>query len=79
MHRLLALHHGTDVAEDLPRHLPALVLIGGHEPLDEVHDHVELDKPLPGGSGEKPEGGGVRLQDHGNPVRFRNIWVVPGK
>jgi hypothetical protein len=44
-----------------------------------VHDNVELDGPLPGGSGEKPEGGGIHLQDHGNPVRFRNVWVVPEK
>ena len=46
---------------------------------EKVHDNVELEGPLPGGSGEKPEGGGIRLQDHGNPVRYRNIWVVPGK
>jgi hypothetical protein len=46
---------------------------------EKVHDNVELEGPLPGGSGEKPEGGGIRLQDHGNPVRYRNIWVVAGK
>jgi hypothetical protein len=46
---------------------------------EKVHDNVELEGPLPGGSGETPAGGGIRLQDHGNPVRYRNIWVVPGK
>lgn len=46
---------------------------------EKVHDNVELEGPLPGGSGETPAGGGIRLQDHGNPVRYRNIWVVPRK
>jgi hypothetical protein len=41
-----------------------------------VHDNVELDGPGPGARAESPHGGPIRLQDHGNPVRFRNIWLV---
>lgn len=43
-----------------------------------VHENVAVDHattaaPLK----EGPEPGPIYIQDHGNPLRFRNIWVVP--
>ncbi|MCY2968041.1 MAG: DUF1080 domain-containing protein, partial [Planctomycetota bacterium] len=45
-----------------------------------IHNNIELKKITPGGvSADGPGPGALHLQDHGNPVRFRNIWVVDKK
>jgi hypothetical protein len=42
-----------------------------------VHDNVELPRTTRASpKQEGPEPGPIYLQDHGNPVRYRNIWVV---
>lgn len=45
-----------------------------------IHDDVELPKGTGAGGGrpEKPESN-IHLQGHGNPVSFRNIWLLPKK
>jgi len=43
-----------------------------------IHDRVELNGPTPGGlDAEERPTGQLYLQDHGDPVRYRNIWVQP--
>jgi hypothetical protein len=42
-----------------------------------VHDNVAVDGPTGGGDAESAAAGAIRLQDHGNKVRFRNLWIEP--
>ncbi len=43
-----------------------------------IHDNLQLKKETPGsGMREVPKGGPIQLQGHGNPVFYRNIWIVP--
>jgi len=48
------------------------VLVQDHTPLEGATGHMHRSKAGPLG-----EAGPLRLQDHGNPVRYRNIWYRP--
>ena len=41
-----------------------------------IHDDTELKHGTPGRHKEGPDADSLFLQDHGNPVAFRNIWMV---
>jgi hypothetical protein len=42
-----------------------------------VHDKYEIPRSNGGGGlNDETKPGGIFLQDHGNPVHFRNVWIV---
>ena len=44
-----------------------------------VHWHREITAKTGGGQQEAAQALPIQLQDHGNPVMYRNIWIVPGQ
>jgi hypothetical protein len=42
-----------------------------------IHDQVEITAKTGAGAAEGPDSRPIKLQDHGNPVHYRNIWIVP--
>jgi len=44
-----------------------------------IHDNVEFPKECPGGQKETADPGPFQFQNHGDPVVYRNVWVVPAK
>lgn len=41
-----------------------------------IHENQPIPRPTGGGRGDIAPTGPLKLQDHGNPVRYRNIWLV---
>lgn len=45
-----------------------------------IHDDIELESHTPGGvSADEAPAGSLLLQDHGDRVRFRNVWFLPAE
>ncbi len=44
-----------------------------------IHDDMALERKTGAGAKESPELLPIKLQNHGNPVHFRNVWIVEGR
>ena len=41
-----------------------------------IHDKLELPKATPGGGRNDEKAGALFIQNHGDPVMLRNIWIL---
>jgi hypothetical protein len=69
----------SPVCEGGKKKAPALMTV--HHNGVKIHENVKItsDNTTSGAGGDVCQPGPVLLQDHGNPVQYRNIWVVQGK
>jgi len=44
-----------------------------------IHENFEISGPTGGGRKEDGTPGPIKLQGHGNPLQYRNVWVVEQK
>lgn len=44
-----------------------------------IHENLEIKSQTGGGEKESPNPGQLQLQNHGNPVFYRNVWLVEKK
>ena len=58
---------------------PAVMTVYQNGVLIQDRVKINVDNTTAGLGGKTNEPGPIMLQDHGNPVQFRNIWIVKGK